>query len=143
MERSGFSNQFMEGLQSVGGLRGILNLGMAIKRVGAGYKQGIQEGSSPFEAFVGSAGRFAVYSMHPSLMWANMAATYIPQVMQAREAALAKRQNWWDNMKYPNMGVWFDTESALTMRQASEQAIQESQMNARFVLGNEARMMHS
>jgi hypothetical protein len=39
-------------------------------------------------------------------------------------------------------GNYIDTKQALTMRQAAVQAIQESRINGRQVLGNEASFMH-
>lgn len=127
---------------NVGGLPGLANIVFTAQRLGSGYKSAIESGSSPTTAFVGTLGRYAMYGMYPSLMWASLATSVIPAGMQAYDAALAKRRSWWDNLKYPNMGVWYDTESALTMRQSAVQAIQESQINARQTLGNEARMMH-
>jgi len=143
MESRGFGHYFGEAYSALGGFSGTLGILTTAGRIGSGYKQQLDKGSSPTTAFFASAGQFAAYRLYPSLMWSSFAASTIPQLMQAYDTTLAKRQNWWDNLRYPSMGVWFDTESALTMRQAAMQAIDESQMNARFTLGNEARMMHN
>jgi hypothetical protein len=43
----------------------------------------------------------------------------------------------------PNLGGrYMDTEQAYTMRQAAVQAINRTQMNARYALGNEASFLH-
>ncbi len=56
-----------------------------------------------------------------------------------------QKQQWWNKQYMTNNvmgGNYIDTQRALTMRQAGVQAIQNSKLNARSALGNEAKLIH-
>ncbi|HFK1435981.1 TPA: hypothetical protein ACGXNJ_006202 [Bacillus cereus] len=56
-----------------------------------------------------------------------------------------QKQQWWNKQYATNNvvgGNYVDTQRALTMRQASVQAIQASKLNARSALGGEAKLLN-
>lgn len=136
------SGAFKGAVQELGGYAGAISTILNVYEASQIYKQERERGTSPFWAFGGAVLQTAFYEVFPEVMWARFAASAIPSIAQAVYASYERRQDWWDSIRQPNMGVFFDTEAALTMRQAAVQAIQASKMNARSVLGQEARLMH-
>lgn len=56
-----------------------------------------------------------------------------------------QKQQWWNKQYATNNvvgGNYMDTQRAMTMRQASVQAIQGSKLNARSALGGEAKLLN-
>lgn len=87
------------------------------------------------------AARSTMWMLMPSVMWGKFAADL--GVSLAPSMVAAYRQGPSSRPYNPNVGGRFmDTELNATMRQRAMTAIQNSRMNARSVLGNEARSLH-
>ena len=136
-----WGNTVGEVLSFTGGPWEAISLGFNLFQAGQLYKEERQRGAGKITAFGAAALQTAAFEIFPALAWASLAANVIPVGFQAYNAAAERRKSWWDDLRYPNMGVYFDTSAALTMRQAAVQAIQQSKLNARSVLGQEARLM--
>lgn len=86
-----------------------------------------------------------LYSVMPmSLLLAGQFAPDIVggTVQGMRQLNQNAHQNYKDTHKIGPRFTYQDTDQALTMRQASVQAIQGSKLNARNALGGEAALMH-
>jgi hypothetical protein len=95
-------------------------------------------------------GTAAVKGAFTGMLWTT--APWVMGAMELGKAAPAvyegiynwkrQKEQWWNQQYLPNFGGNYqDTRRALTMRQAAVEAIQGSKMNARSVLGGEARLM--
>lgn len=103
------------------------------------------EKENPVKAIVKEIPWSVLYGIAPArLVFGGMIAPAIARgaVVGARQLKETAQQNWQDTHKIGPRFRYQDTEQAVTMRQASVQAIQGSKMNARNALGGEAALMH-
>ena len=122
------------------GLGGIAGIGFAAFDVSSNLK----DGDGLPTAVVKSAATTAMFAMAP---W-TMGTLQVGELAASGASAYVQHQKTSrDNFRQMNGsrgvvgGNYIDTNRALTMRQASVQAIQGSKMNARSALGGEARIM--
>lgn len=112
-----------------------MDMGLGI--MGASGKNVLEKG---FNAAVSSV----AWAAQPGMMMAAQVLPMIPQIVKAGMEFRHDRQLWWNQMHRPFFGSRYtDTQPALTMRQASINAIQESRMNARSSIGMEAKRFHA
>lgn len=100
---------------------------------------------SPLQSKIMAGGTWAVrsamWSLMPSIMWGKFAADI--GISLGPSMAAVYKQGPSHKAYNPNVGGgYFDTELNATMRQRAVSAIQNSRMNARSVIGNEARSLH-
>ncbi|ONG68583.1 hypothetical protein BKK42_23270 [Bacillus cereus] len=104
----------------------------------------VQAGDDIGTAVVKSGAQQIYWTMAPTLAFATTFAPMIGEGAMALGKWQHGKQQWW-NQQFQHNGVvggnYIDTQRALTMRQASVQAIQGSKMNARSALGDEARIL--
>ncbi|ONG92331.1 hypothetical protein BKK40_06095 [Bacillus cereus] len=104
----------------------------------------VQAGDDIGTAVVKAGTQQIYWTMAPTLAFATTFAPMIGEGAMAAGRFAHSKQQWW-NQQFQHNGVvggnYIDTQRALTMRQASVQAIQGSKMNARSALGGEARIL--
>lgn len=104
----------------------------------------LQAGDDIGTAVVKAGAQQIYWTMAPTLALATTFAPMIGEGAMALGKWQHRKQQWW-NQQFQHDGMvggnYVDTQRALTMRQASVQAIQGSKMNARSALGGEARIL--
>lgn len=126
-------------------VKGATNMGFASHAIGIGMNIGFQKmsGDSTGEAVVKGALWYGAEKLVPGAMM-------LPMLVDAGKAGY---EMYMDNKLYGQGkiqqyyhagfgGNFNDTQQAYTMRQRGVQALQQSKMNARSVLGSEARTYH-
>ncbi|RRA94941.1 hypothetical protein EH195_28325 [Bacillus pacificus] len=86
----------------------------------------------------------ALASSNPGLFFVGTAASLAQEGYWGLQQFNYQKKQWWNKQYATNNvvgGNYVDTQRALTMRQASVQAIQGSKMNARSALGGEAKLL--
>lgn len=85
----------------------------------------------------------ALWATAPGIMTAHLAATTLPMAGAALYNTHRQKVQGWQKAHYQGSlgGNYIDTQRALTMRQASVQAIESSKMNGRSALGGEAKIL--
>lgn len=84
-------------------------------------------------------------SSNPGLFFLGTAASIGQEGYWGLQQFNYQKKQWWNSQYATNNrvgGNYMDTQRALTMRQASVQAIQGSKMNARSALGGEAKLLN-
>ncbi|EOO32664.1 hypothetical protein [Bacillus cereus] len=87
----------------------------------------------------------ALASSNPGLFFLGTAASLAQEGYWGLQQFNYQKKQWWNKQYATNNvvgGNYVDTQRALTMRQASAQAIQGSKMNARSALGGEAKLLN-
>jgi len=105
------------------------------------YRRENPEGSKTY-AVTRAIGNFVLWEFAPEIMWAWT----LKDVFKAGGEALGR---WYFNNKIMNQryyhsnlgGVFKDSQTKATLRQRGLAAIQTSRVNARTVLGNEAKLL--
>lgn len=116
--------------------------GMALD-LGLNAYFGMKEGDNLGTSLIKAVPQSIAWAVAPGVMGTYMAASLIPAAAQGYMGADQNlRQKYNQNRKAGTMFSYMDTRQAVTMRQASVQAIQGSKMNARNALGGEAALMH-
>ncbi|EJR41427.1 hypothetical protein IIK_05808 [Bacillus cereus VD102] len=108
--------------------------------VSMNLKNGDDLGTSVAKASVTGA----LASSNPGLFFVGTAASLAQEGYWGLQQFNYQKKQWWNKQYATNNvvgGNYIDTQRALTMRQASVQAIQGSKMNARSALGGEAKIM--
>lgn len=104
-----------------------------------------KEGHGVVRSVAGAAVDYGLWSAFPALMTGFMVAGVAKDLGQA-SAGISKNVGQNMSKAYGNSlgfhSTYDDTRQAYTMRQRGLQAIQRNGLNARNVLGNEARMYH-
>lgn len=103
----------------------------------------MREGNNIGTALIKAVPESIAWAIAPGIMGTMLAAQIAPALVQGYMAANSTlRGKYNQNHKAGTQFSYQDTKAALTMRQASVQAIQGSKMNARNALGGEASLMH-
>ena len=121
----------------------IIGVGLAGGFAYSDYRSRVNEGESRGSAAAKVAAENSLWWVAPWAMGAKIVADTLPGVAGAigdfGKGQAAKQSRAYKN----NFGGGFaDSNNAYTMRQRGTQAIQNSGMNARSVLGSEARMFY-
>jgi hypothetical protein len=120
------------------------------KALGAGFGIGagietvinMRNGDDFGTAAVKGAFSSMLWTTAPWVMGAIEVGKAAPALYEGYQNWMRQKQSWWNQQFKPNTGGnYMDTQRALTMRQASIEAIQGSKMNARSALGGEARLI--
>jgi len=107
--------------------------------LGIGTFFGMREGESFSTAVIKTIPETVAWAVAPWTMTAITAASLVPIAVQGYIRVNNQHNK---NRRVGTNFTYQDTQQALTMRQASVQAIQGSKMNARNALGGEASLMH-
>jgi hypothetical protein len=109
-----------------------------------GTGMGMASGESFGRALLEGAAYDVAYALAPGAVNAKMAYDMITTMGPiVRDVNRMKREQWEASFHHNMAGrPWVDTEASATMRQRAVQAIQNSKLNARSVLGQEASLMH-
>jgi len=85
----------------------------------------------------------SLWASAPWVMGAYTVATTLPMAAGSLYSSYLNQKQWWNQQHLNGQigGNYQDTQRALTMRQASVQAIQGSKMNVRSALGGEAKII--
>lgn len=127
----------------------ILSGGKAIKLGGGAFAidtaMNLQGGDDLGTSVLKAGVTGALASSNPGLFFLGTSASLVADGYWGLKQFNYQKQQWWNKQYATNNvvgGNYVDTQRALTMRQASVQAIQGSKMNARSALGGEAKLIH-
>lgn len=127
-----------KGWNKIGGVGGAVGIGFGIMQ----YGQERDKGKSVPGALASAIATDALWSAAGPLGWAAMGAQLGVGLGYSAYQAGEGYSKQLARMQRPFSNGFQDTQSAYTMRQRAVQAIQQSKLNARSALGNEASYMH-
>lgn len=124
-------------------VHGKAGIGGAALQMGIGAFLEMRQGESFSTAALKQIPSTVAWAVAPGVMTAYTAISAAPALANAYIMADQRLKSTYNqNHRAGTNFSYMDTQQALTMRQASVQAIQGSKLNARNALGGEASLMH-
>ncbi len=119
-------------------------LGGSLAWMGVSTAMNVSGGDDLGTGLVKAGAETALWNFAPGIMTAHLAATTIPDMVIAGHEWKRRREGEYKKNFYRGTvgGDYIDTQRAATMRQASVEAINGSKINARSILGGEARLLN-